>query len=188
MISLPGVAESASVTLAWDPSPDADVAGYLVYSGVVSGFYGLPLDVGPQTTATVSNLEEGVTHFFVVTAYNSWGLESDPSNEISYTPPVVTGPTPVPAPTITTFGLSTLPETIFVATIEGPANRIYRIEVSEDLRTWTPLQTLTNLTGTVQVLDENPSAHQQRFYRALMNLPKVGDGYSDGNATSTSPL
>ena len=40
-----------------------------------------------RTTATVSNLNDGTTYFFTVTAYNIYNntlLESQPSNEVSY--------------------------------------------------------------------------------------------------------
>ncbi len=75
-----------SVTLAWDASPDATVAGYNVHYGTASGHYTTALNVGKQTTAQVSGLQAGQTYFFVVTAYDNTGLESDPSNEVSYNP------------------------------------------------------------------------------------------------------
>ena len=67
-----------SVTLAWDPSPDPTVVGYRVYYGSSSRSYTQSIDAGNSTTATVSNLAAG-EYFFVVTAYNSAGLESAPS-------------------------------------------------------------------------------------------------------------
>ncbi len=76
-----------SVNLAWNASPSADVGGYYVYLGVESGNYTNKLDVGQVTSATISNLVDGLTYYFAVTAYNSSGLESDYSNEMSYTVP-----------------------------------------------------------------------------------------------------
>jgi hypothetical protein len=80
--SSPG-ASPASVTLTWDANAEPDIAGYRVYYGTVSGSYTDIIDVGTSTTGTVSNLPEAQT-FFVVTAYNSAGAESLPSNEVSY--------------------------------------------------------------------------------------------------------
>jgi fibronectin type 3 domain-containing protein len=41
-------------------------------------------DVGNTTTATISNLTDGLTYFIAVTAHNSAGLESLPSQEVSF--------------------------------------------------------------------------------------------------------
>jgi hypothetical protein len=77
---------ASAVTLAWDASPDPDVAGYHLHYGTNgSGSYQVAIDCGNVTTNTVTGLVPGVTYWFVVTAYNTSGLESDPSNEISYT-------------------------------------------------------------------------------------------------------
>ncbi len=75
------------VTLEWDPSPDAWVAGYAVHYGAVSSNYTVRIDVGNQTTATITNLTPGVTYYFVATAYTADGQESLPSNEVAYTVP-----------------------------------------------------------------------------------------------------
>jgi uncharacterized repeat protein (TIGR01451 family) len=76
-----------SVSLAWDPSPDTNVVGYAVYYGSASGAYDSRLDVGTNTLATVAGLLKGLTYFFVVTAYDADGLESEPSNEVSFDVP-----------------------------------------------------------------------------------------------------
>lgn len=76
----------ASVRLAWDANSESDLAGYISHTGTNHGGpYPRSQDVGNVTTTTVSNLVEGVTYYFVVTAYNTSGLESEPSNEVSYT-------------------------------------------------------------------------------------------------------
>ncbi len=76
-----------TVTLAWDPNPEPDLAGYRLYGGTESGGERLLTDVGNKTTAVVTNLVMGVTNYFYVTAYNTSGVESIPSNEISYRVP-----------------------------------------------------------------------------------------------------
>lgn len=77
-----------SVTLAWDASPTAGVAGYHIYYGIASRFYTNQLDSGTNLTLTVSNLVRGNTYFFAATAYSPTGLESDFSNEATATLPL----------------------------------------------------------------------------------------------------
>ena len=76
-----------SVTLAWDPNSETNLVGYVFYHGTASGQYSSSNNVGNATNTTVSGLQEGGTYFFAVTAYDNSGLESDPSNEVSYTVP-----------------------------------------------------------------------------------------------------
>ena len=75
---------AADIQLAWDPNPEANLAGYKVYYGLAPGNYGVAINLGNQTTCTVTGLAVG-TYYFVVTAYNTSGLESDASNEVSAT-------------------------------------------------------------------------------------------------------
>ncbi len=98
-------AHSDDVTLAWDPNSEPDLAGYRVYykeafsgppyngTGATEG--DSPIEVGNVTEFTLSGLTDGVTYFFVVTAYDTEGLESDYSNEVASS-----GYTPSPSPII----------------------------------------------------------------------------------------
>jgi len=76
-----------SVSLVWDASPSANVAGYTVRYGTNSGQYLYSAPAQTATTATVANLTAGVTYYFVVTAYSTNFVESDPSNEFPYLVP-----------------------------------------------------------------------------------------------------
>lgn len=80
---IPATHADQSVTLAWDPNPEPDVAGYIVYFGNASRNYPYQTNVGNVTTATVYGLQEGLTYFFAITATNTSGLESDFSNEVT---------------------------------------------------------------------------------------------------------
>jgi hypothetical protein len=77
----------ASVTLAWDPNPEGNLAGYKVYYGTASGSYSIKVDVGNWTSLTISNLEAGRTYYFAATAYDTGGEESGKSNELRYDTP-----------------------------------------------------------------------------------------------------
>ena len=82
---------AGSVTLAWDPSPDASVVAYKVYYGPTSRSYTNSIQVGNVTNASVAGLIEGATYYFGATALDSSGLESDFSNETLSTVPVPAG-------------------------------------------------------------------------------------------------
>jgi len=84
-----------TVTLAWDANTEPDLAGYKVYWGRSSRHYdNSPVPtVAPSAnpTFTTPTLPNG-TWYFAVTAYNTAGLESDYSNEVSKT--IATAPAP----------------------------------------------------------------------------------------------
>lgn len=88
-----------SVTLAWDPSPDTNVVAHVVYLGLAPGVYNLQQET-TNTTAAVSNLAAGFTYHFAVTARTAARIESDFSNEVTWT---IAKP---PAPTVRTLELS----------------------------------------------------------------------------------
>jgi hypothetical protein len=91
-----GVACSATVTVAWDPNPEPTVAGYNMYYGTSSGRYTSSVDVGSATRCAISALQEGVTYYLAVTAYDESGNQSGYSDEIVYTVP--SGADPAPSP------------------------------------------------------------------------------------------
>jgi hypothetical protein len=51
--------------------------------------------------------------------------------------------------------------------LEGTPGATYRIQISQDLQTWTPLTTRTaDPSGNFQLID-SPPLPQRRFYRAV---------------------
>ena len=99
------VVQLLAVTLEWNPNTEADLAGYKLHWGPVSGAPSMHRTLATFTTATVDDAELpiGEPIYFTVTAFDLAGLESLPSNEVVYTrlPVVVVPPTPTltPAPT-----------------------------------------------------------------------------------------
>jgi chitinase len=88
LIFLPTAGLCATVTLTWDANSEPDLAGYKVYYGTSSRNYPNVKDVGDKNTATISNLTDGQSYYFAVTAYDIGGLESDYSNEVTSGPTV----------------------------------------------------------------------------------------------------
>lgn len=73
---------SGTFILQWDPNTEPDIAGYRVLHGTASGAYGPPLDAGNRTTFRLDGLRPGTRYFVAVTAYDTSGHESAPSNEV----------------------------------------------------------------------------------------------------------
>jgi len=104
VILIPGLAFAAgSVSLAWSPSSDSNVAGYNIYFGGTSGAYTNMVTVGNATNATVSGLIVGSTYYFAATTYSAAGVESPFSSEIAYLVPAPGNPTNQP-PTLNAIG------------------------------------------------------------------------------------
>jgi len=96
--------------LTWNPSLSPNIAGYRLHSGTTSGVYSQTIELGNATSTLASNLVTGKTYFFVVTAYNTMGVESARSNEVSYLAPPTTGPaqmvSPAPGSTFTSSSVT----------------------------------------------------------------------------------
>jgi hypothetical protein len=84
-----------SVNLAWDKSPESDIAGYNVYYRSADNLsHGTVTVDSSQTTASIGNLRSAQTYFFTVSAFNTSGLASVPSNEVSTVVPGSPDPPP----------------------------------------------------------------------------------------------
>ena len=80
------------IKLAWDPNPETDIDYYTIYIGDVTKFYEKGRTQGgvrTKSTGVTLGLWSGMRHFFVATATNTGGLESDFSNEINYLAPSI---------------------------------------------------------------------------------------------------
>jgi len=90
---------AGSVTLNWDPVPDADRAGYRIYYGTTSGTYPNNVDAGNVTTFTINNLTDCTLYYFAVKAYDTAGnLSTAYSNELNgMAKPTVTAVNPTSA-------------------------------------------------------------------------------------------
>ena len=89
---------ASQVDLAWDaPAGAPPPSGYLLYTWQEPSDVPQRVDVGFQTMYTLTDLADGATYTFAVTAYDAEENESDSSNRVTVTMP--TGPTLVsPSP------------------------------------------------------------------------------------------
>lgn len=85
------LAQSAQVTLAWDASPTPGVTNYVVYASQSASMTSpIVTSAGTNLTGTVT-IAMGTQWYFRATAQKG-GLESLPSNQVSYIAP--TSPSP----------------------------------------------------------------------------------------------
>ena len=85
-IGMPGLLfADGSLLISWDENIEEDMAGYILYYGTESCHYDSSTDVGNVTEHRVFGLTVDQTYYFVVTAYDQAGNESEPSEEVSET-------------------------------------------------------------------------------------------------------
>ncbi|MEW6219010.1 MAG: Ig-like domain-containing protein, partial [Thermodesulfobacteriota bacterium] len=106
---------AAEVTLAWDPNPEPELAGYQIYWGLASGSYTDVADAGNATQFTVTGLPGGQTFYFAATAYDGVGNESAFSNELIWTSPADLTPPVNNPPVAEGLALSVDEDTVLAA-------------------------------------------------------------------------
>ena len=84
ILILAASASAREVTLSWDANSEPDLDHYVVYWGVIPGYYSQNSgDIGLPTEFSVEIPDDDQVYFFAVTAVDEAGLESDYSNEVS---------------------------------------------------------------------------------------------------------
>ncbi len=76
---------TGSVSLTWEGVDDSDLAHYAIYRSETSGGPYDAVGQSPSTQWVDTNTTSGATYYYVVTAVDTFGNESDPSNEASAT-------------------------------------------------------------------------------------------------------
>lgn len=81
-------AMAMDIGFAWDANTESDLAGYRLYQSDTSGSYTYLNPVADIPAGTETYTQAGVsdgTWFWVLTAYDTEGNESGPSNEVTMT-------------------------------------------------------------------------------------------------------
>lgn len=149
------ITETQNIKLAWGPSSGAK--GYAIYYGTSSALLTTRVDVTTNTIANVPGLTPGGSYYFEVVAYDSTGVESAPSNEISVIAPVQLH---------MSMGKSaSAPVNLQFTAITG---RYYEVQISPDMRRWTTVwQSGMMNTNTVLQYQDAPAGgpYPHRYYR-----------------------
>jgi Fibronectin type III domain len=160
LLAFSAAATQSSVTLNWSPSSSSGVSAYHLYYGTVSRSYSNMVSLATVTSATVSNLNRGVTYYFAVTAFdNTTGLESPYSNEASYTAGSgVGGSTP-------TLQL-TLTQGQPVLNCSGLPGTNYNVLASSNLINWSVIgAVVAGTNGGFQFTDTSGSSKRLYVYK-----------------------
>jgi hypothetical protein len=146
-----------TASLGWTPSPSTNVTGYFLNWGLVTGQCTNQLNVGNVTNSTVSGLTTNVTYYFNVVAYDATGDQAPPSNELAYSPPILTLSLQLQGSgTNRTVGVN----------FQGTAGATYVIQATQDFRQWTTLGSTNCVTaGPIVYAVADPALYPRRFYR-----------------------
>jgi Fibronectin type III domain len=157
LLAAVSVKASQSVSLAWNAS--SGMAGYIVYAGNSPGNYGSQMNVGTNTTVTITGLAPGRTNYFAVASYNSANLVGSPSSAVSYIVPGILQ--------LSRVAGSTAPMLTFPTAI----GHYYIVQASTNFVTWANIyESSTATANTWATFQDNTSgSFRSRFYRLVMH-------------------
>jgi hypothetical protein len=99
LFGAPALAGAATITLAWNPNSESNLAGYVLFYGTSPGVYTSSIDVGAALSYSVPSLTPGTRYYFAVRAYNTAGESGPLSPEVSDVAEDAPPPPPPPPPT-----------------------------------------------------------------------------------------
>lgn len=175
LLAMVGIAGAAnSVTLAWNPNSETNLAGYRLYWGTATRVYSGTNTVGTTIITNVvgtnvirsvqnvvSNLVVGRRYYFAVTAFTEDGLESDYSNEVDY------GFRPGAPTMLRMTGSTNQTAAIWIDSV----NIQTTVEWSPDMQSWKGWAQVKTLDASAPVKDAifltGVSPDTARFWRAV---------------------
>jgi len=174
---------AGDVSLSWDASESEDTVGYNVYYGNSSRNYDTPINVGYQTSYTVTDLADG-TYYFSVTAYDSAGNESIYSNEVQA---VISPPPDTTPPVIGSIGSSSI--TTSGATIDWTTDEPSTTQVEYGLTT--AYGNTTSLDSTLQTLHTQSLSGLKPgtvYHYRVGSMDAAGNLVTSGDHTFTTEI
>ena len=147
---------AAPVALAWSPVNDSTIKGYALYYGPTNQPATNRIDSGMSTSATIFNMLANVTYRLYAVSYNSFGVESTPSNQVL-----------VKQPAIARLKLAKQANGSMKLTFSAAPGTACRVQYASKPTgaTWQTLGTITNdASGNGTMMDANVN-QPSRFYR-----------------------
>jgi len=152
-----------STCFEWDPNPEPDVIEYHLYISEDGITWGTPRTTTNSVTACAENLIQGKAYFAMVTAKNTSGLESLPSDLVPFRTSYIVDPKDM---LITSTRLSNGDMRF---SFEGPAHIMEAngavVQQSEDLVTWRDIPVEWTYAFGVHTCVVNPGDAQRAFYK-----------------------
>jgi Fibronectin type III domain len=164
LLLAPRVNAVQSLSLLWNPSTGTNVAGYHVHYWPEGALFEFILDAGTNTNFLVTGLQEGQIYDFAVMAYSDQGVESLPSNMITYT-----------APGMVRVALNPDPQGPALIQYSVAPGLKYQLLSSSDLMTWSVVQQIIPTNNAwADFKDFQVSSLNMRFYRLVwQDLPII---------------
>jgi hypothetical protein len=145
-----------SVMVGWNAGTDPDIAGYAGYDGTTNGVYSERVDVGTNTSATISGLAAGQTNYFAVAAYNTANMEGTASPALMF---IVPGCLKI--------------SSVFANGMSFPVaqGHYYTVQATTNLTTWTNVWQTATASSNAWVSYQDPQAGSlpRRFYRLVLH-------------------
>ncbi len=82
-LSLTDLTTGKRISASWNSNAESDISYYTLHYGTETGIYDFNINTGKTTSWTVTNLIDGLTYYFAVTATNTSSKTSGFSNELS---------------------------------------------------------------------------------------------------------
>jgi hypothetical protein len=157
--------DSGGVKIAWDANHETNVIGYRVHYGTKSGAYTNVIDIGSATQFVIPGLIKGQSYFCSVTAYNTYGIESDFAQELM----VIHSPTvSSPRSAEQEFRIDRMvfgADHLMTFEVSGMTGNTVEVWASPDLAAWTHIGTLTGVSGPISIKDTAAQGQPRRFYQ-----------------------
>jgi len=165
---LPTSAQSVAkpVTLGWNAAADPAVRGYAIYYGRTNLATNTRINASTNLSCTISGMVVGVTYRIYAVSYDAQGIESVPSNQLTFTPTTPAAPAPALKLQIARQSNGTM--RVSWTTAPGTTARIQSAS-SPTATTWTTRATVTSTdTGQAAYLDSTAAQSSARFYRVVI--------------------
>lgn len=155
------------ITLGWNAASDVTVRGYAIYYGKASLSAYTRLDTGTNLSCAISGLVVGVSYRIYAVSYNAQGIESLPSNELTFTPTTPAVPNEPPR-----LQIARLSDGNMKLSYPAGTNTTCAIQfaATPTAQYWQTLANVpANQAGDIIATDMSASRVPQRFYRVALS-------------------
>ena len=166
IILFPILSFAGDFKIAWDANPEPDISYYELSWGATSGVYPNS-GTTTETSLTIPNLQDSITYYAVVVAYNTSGLRSPNSQELWFTFDEAKSNIPAEKRSPVTLSLAEGGVEFSPPNFEMASNVKRTVMVSENLVDWVELTKIQFLT--LEAVFVPDVKLKRRFYKIIFN-------------------